>query len=269
MSGCANVLFNLITAVFLVLTVATGAMVVGIMAGSVEPPIFAPEPTEAVPTLASIEQPTGVFIPTFTPSSTPELSPTPSSTPTDTPTLTPSITLRAAATEAPFVQVPTETPAPEGADAAALLPSPTLAPPSATVTPSPPGPPTATQSDFPFIVQQGTPLMRENYANPSGCNWQGIAGQVITDRGEAVLGVQVRITMPDASEQFTITGTNTAYGPSGWEVGVAAAPTTDSFQVQLIGTDGAPVSSAVQVAFPGSCQENLALINFVQTRPVQ
>jgi hypothetical protein len=149
-------------------------------------------------------------------------------------------------------------------EAPTLTPTPTL-----TFTPSPTGPsptPTNTQSPFAFIIQQGTPLLRDNFANAAGCNWQGIAGQVINERGEAVVGVQVRVTGDGIAEQFTISGTNTFYGPSGWEIPVSNQTNSGRYRVELI-ANGQQVSPTVEIVFPNSCQQNLALINFVQTRP--
>jgi hypothetical protein len=116
------------------------------------------------------------------------------------------------------------------------------------------------------MLQMGTPLLRDNFANGAGCNWQGIAGQVINGQGEAVVGVQVKVTGDNTAELSTISGSNTLYGASGWEIKVGDTLNNFRYQVSLwIG--GVQVSEAVPVVFPGSCQQNLALINFVQTRP--
>lgn len=67
--GITNFLFNTITVIFLTLTLIVGLVVIMVAAGSMEPPILAPEDT-AVP-------PTQWFGPTLTPSPGPELQVTP------------------------------------------------------------------------------------------------------------------------------------------------------------------------------------------------
>jgi len=258
--------FNLMTFIFLTLTVVAGIIILGVMSGSMEPPFLAASTDEPLPTL--VVQQTAPPLPTFTPSNTP-VPPTETPTPTDTPTATPTTTATPTSTNTPG---PTDTPTLTPTNTATFTPSPTLTftpSPTWTFTPSPTGPtptPTNTQSPYPFIVQQGTPLLRDNFANTAGCNWQGLAGQVVTDRGEAVVGVQVRVTGEGISEQFTITGTNTFYGPSGWEVAVDNKTNGGRYQVTLL-YNNTQVSPTVEIVFPNSCQQNLALINFVQTRP--
>jgi hypothetical protein len=57
----ANILFNLIAILFLMLTVAVGVIVIGVATDSMEPPILAPEDTAIPPTAIEV-------IPTITPS---------------------------------------------------------------------------------------------------------------------------------------------------------------------------------------------------------
>lgn len=274
MSQGANILFNLITFIFVTLTVVVIAVVAAVAGDAMEPPFLAPEPT-LVPPTSILEggegTPTLIFVPSFTPSNTP--------VPTDTSTPTPTVTLTPTATNTPtttptrtFTPGPTATftPSPtQTATATATASLTATATATLTFTPSPTGPsptPTNTQSPYAFIIQQGTPLLRDNFANAAGCNWQGLAGQVINERGEALVGIQIRVTGDGIPEQFTISGTNTFYGPSGWEVAVDNKITTGRYRVELI-ANGQQVSPTVEIVFPNSCQQNLALINFVQTRP--
>lgn len=267
------------------------------------PPTDVPTPT-LVPDIGE-ELPTP-FLPTFTPSNTPEPTetPEPTLTPTLTETPTPEQPVATEApptdTPAPTEPPPEETPevTPEsGADeppgefpddavgsaALAALPSFTpLAPvpsrtpaptitltpgprPTNTVTPTPPGPLPPTLSPYPFLVQPGTPLLRDSFADgTTGCEWQGVAGTVVDQRGEAVVGVEVRVRSA-SGEQTALAGTDTDYGPSGWEVRLSGAPRAEQVTVALW-ADDQPVSPAVEVVFPATCTQNLALINFVQTR---
>ena len=269
-----NAVYNALTLIFLGLAAGAGVVTVAIAADVWRPPILAPaEATAPPPTQAAL------------------LSPTPSSSWTPSPTREPSATLPTTATVA---LTATGTPAPTATATATRTPGPTAtstvsptasrAQPTATVTPtatwtpsatlpltpSPagsPGTPTPTLSPYPFMVQPGTPLLRDNFASAeAGCDWQGIAGQAVTARGEPVMDVEVRIAGDDFRETARVTGSNTAYGPSGWELVVGDAPTGGRYRVALWGGDQ-QVSPIVEIAFTGSCQQNLAIVNFVQTRP--
>jgi hypothetical protein len=267
-----SLLFNCLTFVFLALTVGAIYVVYSIATDALKPPLLAPKATEVIPTVALLEAPT--LGPSWTPSITPI--PTETFTPTQTLTFTPSATNTATATasitttpppSATFTPSPTNTlPPPTFTPTKTLTPTPSDTP---TFTPSPTGPsptPTETLSAHPFIVQPGSLILRQNFSNPAGCNWEGIAGQVTTDRGVAVVGVQVRVTGTGISELSTLSGTNTFYGPSGWEIKVADAVNNGHYQVSLWAS-GVQVSPVVDIIFPNSCQQNLATVNFIQTRP--
>ncbi len=262
MSSGSNFVFNLIAFVFAVLTIATLVFVIAIAADAVEPPFLAPEPTLVPPTsvLDAGITPTRPVLPTFTPSNTPEPTNTPLPTDTPEPSATPTATITPTGTR---TQVPTRTFTPtmtQTSDAPTATPS---------FTPSPPGPaPTATntESPYPFMLQPGTPTLRNNFANAQGCNWQGFGGQVIDQNGDPVIGVQVRISSAASGDMFTLSGTNSAYGPSGWEMAVGTEAVPGTYRVQLWVANQGELSPSVEITFPGSCDQNLALVNFVRTR---
>ena len=68
----ANLFFNFIAAVFLVLTVLVGVVTLSVAANAMEPPFLKPEPT--------LVPPTPYVPPTLIPSATPGPSPTPTVT---------------------------------------------------------------------------------------------------------------------------------------------------------------------------------------------
>jgi hypothetical protein len=113
------------------------------------------------------------------------------------------------------------------------------------------------------------PLLRDNFANPAGCAWQGIAGQVTDGQGQPVLRLVVRVTGDGIKELMTTTGTNTLYGPSGWEVQLSRQPGSGRFRVELLSSDGVPLAAVVDISFPGTCEQNLALVNYVQAGVLQ
>lgn len=311
----ANILFNFVTLVFVILTLGVIAYAVAIAGDMTEPPFLAPPTDVPTPTLIpdlGTPLPTP-FLPTFTPSNTPEPTGTPEPTLTPTgeataePTRLPALMPEITATPQPLMPQPTQPPPEGGGDdqadgtesdavgsaalaalphftptaispvvAVALItarpsvtPAITLTPgprPTSTVTATPQGPAPPTLAPYPFIVQPGTPLLRESFAQgTTGCAWQGLAGTIVDQRGEAVVGVEVRVRGDAGDERVALAGTDTDYGPSGWEVRLGGGPGAERVTVALWSGDR-PLSPTVEVTFPAACAQNLALINFIQTR---
>ncbi len=268
MPSAKAVFFNSVTLFFGALTLGAIGLVVAVASDAVSPPFFAPA-SQLPPTLAHLPSPTPW--PTWTPSDTPTPSPTPlpTNTPTATRTLTPSTTPTA-------TQVP-PTLAPSVSPTRTRVP-PTLTP-TATLTPTPSATPTATPlsptpasaqglSPYPFILQPYSLLLRPNTVNERGCAWQGMAGLVSTARGEPVTGLLVRVLDAEGRELTTLSGGNDVYGPSGWEVALGEEPFEARYWVDLW-ANSVQVSPTVEVVFPGTCQSNLATLNFIQTRPLE
>lgn len=276
MDRAGNLFFNVVTTIFIVLTLLLGVVILGVAGGAMEPPILALDEDDPLPTEVVLNSPTPR--PSWTPSHTP--TPTPTYTATITPTVTATGTATATATYT-LTLTPTITNTPLPTETSTVTPTNTLVPPTATptrtntptpsitpsMTPSPTGPTATPTSQFPFIIQPNSIILRENFANTAGCNWQGLAGQTTTTRGEPVIGVQVRVRGQE-NEYSTLTGTNTFYGPSGWEIVVGNQAVVSRYSVSLW-YNNVQVSPTVEIVFPGSCQQNLATVNFVLTRPLE
>lgn len=217
--------------------------------------------------VAQQELPTAVIIPTLTPSETPVPSrtplpatftntPIPTETATRTPTFTPTATTSPTLSPTPTITtttLPTETPT------VTFTPAPTLG------TPLP--------SPSPFLFALRDVVVYTSNLNASGCAWQGIGGQVLDTNGNAFPAqLTIKVSGGGLVQPLTaVSGDNTLYGPGGFEVQVANAINTQTFAVQLVsisgnGTIETPVSEPVQVTFPGTCEGNLALVTFQQTR---
>lgn len=74
----ANLFFNLVSIIFLVLTLVVGIVVLSVLAGSMDPPILAPDATKIPPT--------GAVLPTLTPSPAPSVVLTPNADTDEVPT---------------------------------------------------------------------------------------------------------------------------------------------------------------------------------------
>jgi hypothetical protein len=252
-------IFNLVTIIFLVLSLVAIIIVVATLLG---PP---PAPDEAallLPTLVPSETPSPTNTPgpptlpptfTFTPSATA----TATNTPTDTPTTAPSATI----TDTPG---PTNTPSDTPTPSISPTPSPTFTPtgPTETFTPS--------LSPFLYDLRDGQVILSTNFANSAGCAWQGIGGQVFDAVGNEingpVSGLQVHI-FGGGIDRFVAVGSNSIYGLlSGWEQAVDNKINANIYFVELQTTAGTVVSPRVEVGFPADCSQNVALVRFIQTR---
>lgn len=265
--------YNLISILFLVLTVGAGVLVGARMA--------APPPA---PTPIAFNVPTSAVLPTITPSFTPTFTLTPTATLTLTPTITPSISPTVT-----WTLIPSLTPSLTSTIPPSLTPSltpvpsetPTI-PPSLTITST--LPPTLTSvpsvtpvgggfipqntapppSPYPFILRDQV-IYTSNFANTAQCAWQGIGGQVFDLNGQPLLNMRVHV-FGNGIDLFTTSGTNTLYGLSGWEVPLNTTVTSNSYIVELQTSEGTIVSPQTTISFVPDCTKNLALVNFAQTR---
>jgi hypothetical protein len=269
MSGTSR-LYNFIAILFLVLSILACILVVFLF---VQP---APAPAADVNVL-----PTGVVLPSLTPSSTPTNTSLPTFTSTATQTLVPSITPSPTFTPVPPTNTlfPTRTLPPTATQVIppsatiTVTPGPSATPtqgPTATNTPLPsplPSPTGPTPSPFPFALRDSQVTFTTNFANTAGCAWQGVGGQVFDSNGNPLTNIRVRV-LGQNFEQFTTSGANSLYGVGGYEISVGTASAPATFIVELLSEQGTVISPQVTVAFPGDCTRNLALVNFIQSRPL-
>jgi len=200
-----------------------------------------PDPTATTP--AAITQTmevsqTVVFTETEAPTATSELTSTPLATATEEFTATPAATETATAT-------PTNT-----ATATATA--------------------TATQDTNLFTIQTGSPVYTVNFAHPeAACNWQGVAGQVLSKTGAPLQNYILKITGTYngvSVNQIGLSGlvTNTPYGPGSFEfvLGTTAIDSTDLLTIQVFSPTGTEVLGPVLIDTFASCSKSLQIINF-------
>ncbi|MFN8374858.1 MAG: hypothetical protein U0694_18505 [Anaerolineae bacterium] len=253
-------IYNIISIVFLLLTVGVFAFVVARLASP------APQDPNA---LTAAGLPTPLSFPTFTPSPlVPTLPPTFTLTPTDTPTLAPTLTETPRPLPSSTI---TDTPAPTFTPS--ITPTPSTSP-TFTAQPSPTGPTAtlpATESPYPFTLFNDQIQFMANFAAPSaGCLWQGIGGRVRGLDGNEVAAGSFNVLVFDATNTFSQTvpvGSNTQYGSiSGWEVRVGDQISPSTYFVTLYTASNVQVSERIQVTFPSNCNENLAFLDLVRVR---
>jgi hypothetical protein len=256
--GCLSSLFNILTAMIIVVTIlALLAFVVIYLAPEILPPqlaaLFGEPAAETAPT------------PTLVPLA---VLPSPTNTPTTVPVLEPTWTLPAPEATQPPPPTNTRRPVEEPTVTLTLPPN----TPTRTVTPTPtdtatPGPsPTATytRSPFPFTKTEVSPQYLQNFANNAGCNWMGIGGEVLDLNLNPVTG-SYRVHVWDNGLDVRVNvGGAPAYGPSGWEAFLADTPGIRDHNVQLETANGTAVSQVYRIQTRASCNQNLTLITFVQ-----
>jgi len=258
--GCGALLLNLISLVVVVLILLAIASVVAVVAAPelVAPVTEAlgivrtPEEVEVLPTSTLVAV---ALVPTATPTTAEGLRPTwtpqapvstaaPTATNTRRATAEPSIT----ATFPPATNTPTITPSP-----------------TATETPGPPPTVTVTRAPFPFTKSDTSPMYLQNFANNAGCDWMGIAGEVLNLEGNPVGAGQYRVHVWGSGiEERVPVGGALAYGPSGYEQFLFNAPVIRDYNVQLETSSGSAVSQVYSVQSRASCNQNLLVFNFIQ-----
>ena len=262
--GCLSV--RAITVLFLFLT-ALVLVYFGILLVNPYVPINLFPPRTPLPVFvvatANPNPPTETPVPTKLPE-TPRLE---TLAPTLTATLSPAPTLADTATPAVIVTLPR---LPTGT---LIVPTPTLVSNleagqvvEGVFTPPPPGDSSAyTPAPFPFTMY-GDAVQYVPNPNDQGCRWASIAGSVTNLDGIALAGLAVRV-VGEGIDEIRFTGTALTYGPGGFEIFLNGAPIRDQYVVQLLSQTGSPISDEFTVETSSSCEENVAIVNFVQNHP--
>jgi hypothetical protein len=244
-------IYNFISFVFLMLTVVVIVFVV-VRFITYEKPVDT-RPLSALPTLVPptetatpTEPGTATAPPTFTPTTTMTETPTLTLTPRNT--VEPSATITV--TPGPS-ETPVDTPTPINS------PEPTL--PLVTRTPT----------DSPFFFALNGDVRFQQNTSSVGCQFQALGGNVIGMDGlEYPRQLQVRVIGPSL-ERERVTGSSTQYGPvSGWEVPIGTQPLAGEFVVRLESLAGTQLSPDIRVTFPGTCEQNIAIVQFQQNKPI-
>lgn len=235
----SGLVWNTLTVLVLisVLCVGLGFLVIFINPSSAFNPFPPPTlPAElAFPTITNT--PRSVLPATWTPQPTGE--PTATETPRPTATQIP--------TETPF-SLFTETPTSE------VSPTPVLG--------------------MPYDVAPGSPVAISSvtFHPEAGCNWMGVAGQVLDLSGAPVsTGVVIQLSGVYGGqfvEKTSLTGIAPQYGQAGYEFYLGDTPiaSNETLWVQLLDQAGAPLSSKIYFQTFEDCERNLVFLNFKRVR---
>jgi hypothetical protein len=119
---------------------------------------------------------------------------------------------------------------------------------------------------MPFTLEDPGVLYTPN-ANGRGCDWASIAGTVTDIAGQAVNEYIIHIV--DATDvgrlnvQVYSGGAHT-FGEGGFEFNLGGSPREGQYVLQLLNPDGIPVSDEFLIFTRNVCNENVAIVNFVQ-----
>ena len=211
---------------------------------------------EASPTMAA-----AAIVPSITPS--PTLNPlAPTWTPVSqgalpTSTRKPFATQEATTSPTPAPLLPTKTATPTSTPTSTNTP--TATPFGPTLTPSP------TRSQYEFTKSDVSPLYLQNYANGAGCDWMGLAGEVLDlNRRPVITGAYRVHVWGNGIDERAMVGGAPAYSPSGWEQFVNNSPNTATYSVQLETVSGTAVSQVYSIQTRDSCNQNLIRVDFIQ-----
>ncbi len=118
------------------------------------------------------------------------------------------------------------------------------------------------QAVFSFTLAHEQPVYAPN-ANEKGCNWSSIAGTVTDRQGEALDGYRIRVTGNGLNETV-FSGAALTFGAGGFELFLNGTPQAQTYTVQLLDPQSQPLSPTYSVATKESCNQNVAVLQFVQ-----
>jgi hypothetical protein len=103
------------------------------------------------------------------------------------------------------------------------------------------------------------------YPFSSECNWLGIAGEVVDQEGEPVMGIAVVLNGGGLTNIVATSGDRPDYAPSGWEHFLDSQVKEGNFTIQLYkvaNNQSYVVSELVEVRTRRDCRANLAYLVF-------
>jgi len=126
-------------------------------------------------------------------------------------------------------------------------------------------------TSFPFTIQNEAVTYTRH---PKGCNGLWLVGQVFDLKQEALVCGPVGRPLPclpvqvigDNFSSIQFTGSASQWGPSGYEVLLNSTPVEAEFEAQLLNTNGQPLSEPIIVRTLATCDQNVAVVNFIQIR---
>jgi hypothetical protein len=248
------ILWNIATIVVLIGILILGILFLNVFinpASKLNP--FPPPPS---PTL--LQFPTATITPIRLPAT---WTPSPTVQPSDTPTPRPTYTLEPTFTPftIPSKTTVTQTEIPTITPTATRTPTPTATQlVTSTIIPSPTGMPFAAAVDY---------MASTSYHPDAGCNWMGVAGQVVDKNNSPILYLNIHLggTVGDKLvDYFSLSGAALTYGQSGFEFVLGNKPvaSTQTLWIQLLDQQNLPFTDKIYLDTFEDCAKNLIMVRF-------
>ncbi len=122
--------------------------------------------------------------------------------------------------------------------------------------------------DKPFTISNSGVLYIPN-SNGRDCNWSSIAGTVTGLSNEPLDGYAVQIVDIEDPTRLNVvvnSGSSLNLGAGGFELALGSTPRIRSYRVQLFDSANNAVSEPFQIFTREECDQNVAVVNFVQVR---
>ena len=185
------------------------------------------------------------------------------------PTATSTLRIQLEPSWTPTIGVPTETATPRPTNTPLVTATPFELLPSSTPTVGA----TVTPGGYAFEPLDGSPsaIPGTSFHPELGCDWIGVAGQVLGMNDEPVRFIIVHLggTLEGQTvDSLIATGMATAYGPAGYEFIIAnrLVATNDSLWIQLEDVQGLPLSDKIYFDTFDNCDQNLVIIYMKQVK---
>ena len=243
------ILWNVATILVLIGILALGFLFLDIFINPVSN--LNPFPPPPSPTL--LQFPTATITPLHLPAT---WTPSPTIQPSETPTPRPTYTLEPTFT--PFYLTPLR-----GTPTQTEIPTITFTPTQTevvtpTTSPSPTGMPFAAAVDY---------MASTTYHADAGCNWMGVAGQVVDKNNSPILHLTIHLggaVGDQAVDYLSLSGTASTYGQSGFEfvLGNKPAASTQTLWIQLLDQQNLPFTDKIYLDTFEDCAKNLIMVRF-------
>jgi hypothetical protein len=126
--------------------------------------------------------------------------------------------------------------------------------------------PTFTATPTPSFQYSVAASVARSALHPGTCGWFGIAGEVYGPDGSPRPAALIHVYGPGV-DQHLLSGSDTRYGPAGFEVPIRAEiAQVNTFYVRIEDGFGNPLSPEQQILFADGCELNVALVTFTQSR---
>ncbi len=119
-----------------------------------------------------------------------------------------------------------------------------------------------------FTISEAGVLYIPN-ANGRGCNWSSIGGTVTDVTGQPLNGYAIQIVDIEEPTRLNVvvtSGSSLNFGVGGFELALGSTPRIRSYRIQLFDSANNAVSEPFQIFTREECDQNVAVVNFIQVR---